>query len=153
MAQQRGVTVQGLVHWALPVNDLEESRRFYTEILGMEDAGPVGPTMRCVRVGEIDVLLCKRTQADESDGSGGAPVHFAFRVTPADFDRAAASMRAWGVPVQRPSGPPGTIKGDVEHRVDGVFVGRSLYFNDPSGNRLELHDPAGRPQYGAPPPA
>lgn len=147
MADQRGVTVQGLVHWALPVNDLEESRRFYTEILGMEDAGPVGPTMRCVCFGDVPVLLCKRGQAGAGEDSG-APVHFAFRVTPEDFDRAAANMRSWGVSVQRPSGPPDTIRGDVEHRTDGVFVGRSLYFNDPSGNRLEIHDPAGRPHFG-----
>ena len=32
MAEQHGVTVQSLVHWALSVNDLEEARRFYTEV-------------------------------------------------------------------------------------------------------------------------
>ena len=35
--QTQGVKVTGLTHWALPVNDLQESRRFYTQILGMED--------------------------------------------------------------------------------------------------------------------
>ena len=58
--QQRGVKVQGIVHWAIPVNDLEESRRFYTEVLGMVDRGPVGPQMRCVRFGETDILLSVR---------------------------------------------------------------------------------------------
>jgi catechol 2,3-dioxygenase-like lactoylglutathione lyase family enzyme len=144
MNEQRGVTVEGLVHWALPVNDLEESRRFYTEILGMADGGPVGPTMRCVRFGATDILLCKRPQPGAADQPRESQVHIAFRVSPQDFDRAAANMRAWGVAVKPPSGPAETIKGDVEHRTDGVFIGRSLYFNDPSGNRLELHDPARR---------
>jgi catechol 2,3-dioxygenase-like lactoylglutathione lyase family enzyme len=141
MIEQRGVKVQGLVHWAIPVNDLEESRRFYTEILGMEDQGPVGPEMRCVQFGDIKVLLCRRYEPGAGETARESPVHLAFRVTPEDFDRAAAQMRDWGVQVQRPSGPPDTIQGEVEHRREGVFVGRSLYFDDPSGNRLELHDP------------
>lgn len=144
MVEQRGVNVQGLVHWALQVNDLEESRRFYTDILGMEDGGPVGPTMRCVRFSGIDVLLCQRHEPVAAEHPRESQAHFAFRVSPEDFDRAVANMRAWGVDVRRPSGPPETIQGDVEHREDGVFRGRSFYFNDPSGNHLELHVPTGR---------
>jgi catechol 2,3-dioxygenase-like lactoylglutathione lyase family enzyme len=140
MTERQGVTVQGLVHWAIPVNDLEESARFYTTVLGMADGGPVGPRMHCVQFGDTQVLLCRRPEAAQSH----EPIHIAFRVDEADFDRAAKHMREWGVDVQRPSGPPETIRGDVEHRGDGTFVGRSLYFNDPSGNRLELHDPAPR---------
>jgi len=134
--------VQGLVHWAISVNDLDESTRFYTDVLGMQDGGPVGPRMHCVTFGDTQVLLCRRDEAIDPDAPRNGSVHFAFRVSPQDFDRAAAHMREWGVNVQRPNGPPDTIKGDVEHRGDGTFVGRSLYFNDPSGNHLEIHDPA-----------
>ena len=73
MADQRGVKVQGLVHWALSVNDLQESRRFYTELLGMEDEGSVGPTMWCVRFGDIPVLLCKRSEPAPTDGPRESP--------------------------------------------------------------------------------
>jgi len=144
MAERQGVTVKGLVHWAIPVNDLEESRRFYTEVLGMEDGGPVGDRMRCVRFDGTEVLLCRRDQPDDPNAARNGSTHIAFLVDKDDFDRAAMHMREWGVDVQRPSGPPATINGDVEHRGEGTFVGRSLYFNDPSGNRLEIHDPAPR---------
>ncbi len=36
------VNVAGLVHFSLPVNDVEESLRFYTHVLGMRYRGPVG---------------------------------------------------------------------------------------------------------------
>src|SRR4051794_24679131 len=36
------VDVQSLVHFSLPVNDLEESLKFYTEVLGMTYRGKVG---------------------------------------------------------------------------------------------------------------
>jgi len=141
MAEGRGVKVKGLVHWAIPVNDLEESRRFYTEVLGMEDRGPVGSDMRCVQFADTKVLLCRRDEPAPVNGPRESPQHLAFLVSTEDFDRAATNMRSWGVAVQRPSGPPDTMRGDAEYRRQGVFVGRSLYFNDPSGNRLEIHDP------------
>ncbi|HZT07419.1 MAG TPA: VOC family protein [Chloroflexota bacterium] len=145
MARQNGVTVQGLIHWAIPVNDLADSIRFYTQVLGMEDGGPVGDRMHCVRFAGTDVLLCRLDSPQDPRGPRNGSVHIAFRVAPEDFDNAAAHMREWGVDVQRPTGPPATIRGDVEHRAAGTFVGRSLYFNDPSGNRLEIHDPAAAP--------
>jgi catechol 2,3-dioxygenase-like lactoylglutathione lyase family enzyme len=144
MNERQGVTVQGVIHWAIPVNDLDESARFYTTVLGMEDAGPVGPRMHCVKFGGAEVLLCRHENRAEGSQDSSGSIHIAFRVEPADFDRAAAHMREWGVDVRRPSGTPDTIKGDVEHRGEGTYVGRSLYFNDPSGNRLEIHDPAPR---------
>ncbi len=147
MTDNAGVTVQGLVHWAIGVNDLEESRRFYTQVLGMQDGGPVGGGMHCVCFGDTKVLLCRKETPDANPQRNGS-VHLAFRVTTEDFDRAAGHMREWGVDVVAPSGPPGTIQGDVEHREEGVFVGRSLYFHDPSGNRLEIHEPHGAPRLG-----
>ena len=141
MTEQRGVKVKGLVHWSLQVNDLEESRRFYTEVLGMEDRGPVGPGMRCVQFGDIKVLLCKLGEPKNPERAQESQAHVAFLVSNEDLERAAANLSSWGVAVQTPSGPPETIKGVVEYRRDGVFIGRSLYFDDPSGNRLELHNP------------
>ncbi len=142
MSEQRGVKVQGLTHWAIPVNDLEESRRFYTEILGMEDRGPVGPVMHCVGFGDTNILLSVRPtpvpRVEDRDGL----THIAFRVRGEDMDRAIAGLRAWGVQVT-PEFDGGTAerRGDVEIRRVGVFTGRSLYFLDPSGNQLELNDP------------
>ena len=144
MGEARGVKVTGLVHWAIPADDLEESRRFYTEVLGMDDQGPVGPTMRCVQFADTKVLLCRRQEPPP--GGFREHIHLAFQVSPEDFERAVTHLRDWGVAVQRPSGDPEHIRGDVEYRREGVFVGRSLYFNDPAGNRLELHQPGFPPE-------
>src|SRR3982750_3809933 len=97
--QQRGVKVKGLVHWAIPVNDLEESRRFYTEVLGMEDGGPVGARMRCVRFAETEVLPCRRDEPEDPAAERNGSTHIAFLVGKEDFDRAATHMREWGVDV------------------------------------------------------
>jgi catechol 2,3-dioxygenase-like lactoylglutathione lyase family enzyme len=138
--QKQGVKVQGLVHWAIPVNDLEESRRFYTEVLGMEDRGPVGPLMRCVGFGDTQILLSVRPEPLPKDIKRDGETHISFRVSTEDFERAAAHMREWGVEVRPDIAHQEHLKGDVEYRRQGVFVGRSLYFLDPSGNRLEVFD-------------
>ncbi len=140
MIARRGVKVTGLTHWSIRVNDLEESRRFYTEILGMEDGGPVGDHFHCVRFGDTNLLL---TLVPESMRVSYRPedrTHFAFRVSEEDFDRAAHHAREWGVTVV-PEAAINALDGDVEIRRRGVFVGRSFYLLDPSGNRIELYSP------------
>ena len=34
--------VDNVVHWSIPVNDLEESERFYQDVLGLEYRGRLG---------------------------------------------------------------------------------------------------------------
>ncbi|HLH21242.1 MAG TPA: VOC family protein [Chloroflexota bacterium] len=140
MSEQRGVKITGLAHWAIRVNDLEESRRFYTEILGMEDRGPVGDHFHCVRFGDMDLLLTLQPEGLKVRRQREDRTHIALRLSDEDFDRAAQHMREWGVTVV-PEEALNELQGDVEIRRRGVFVGRSLYILDPSGNRLELYSP------------
>jgi len=130
------VGAKGLVHFSLPVNDLEESLKFYTDVLGMTFRGKVGPNGRCVvtQDGEVNVILVERQEKrpfDEPHHQNGALCHQAFQVSSADFDAALESFPEHGV----------KIDGEVEWRKTGTFNGRSLYFFDPSGNRLEINDP------------
>jgi catechol 2,3-dioxygenase-like lactoylglutathione lyase family enzyme len=145
MAQQRGVKVTGLVHWAIRVNDLEESRRFYTEVLGMEDGGPVGDHFHCVRFGDTNLLLTQQPEGLRVSYNPADRTHIAFRVSEEDFERAARHAREWGVTVV-PEAAIGPLDGDVEIRRRGVFVGRSFYMLDPSGNRIELYSPTLPPE-------
>ncbi|HZR99108.1 MAG TPA: VOC family protein [Chloroflexota bacterium] len=140
MSEQRGVKITGLAHWAIRVNDLEESRRFYTEILGMEDRGPVGEHFHCVRFGDMDLLLTLQPEELKVRRDRRDRTHIALRLSDEDFDRAARHMREWGVEVV-PEEALNELQGDVEIRRRGVFVGRSFYILDPSGNRLELYSP------------
>ena len=34
--------IDGVTHWSIPVNDLEESERFYRDLLGLEYRGRLG---------------------------------------------------------------------------------------------------------------
>ena len=36
------VAIEGITHWAIPVNDMEESVKFYGDILGLENRGQLG---------------------------------------------------------------------------------------------------------------
>jgi len=128
------VNAVGLVHFSLPANDVEESLRFYTDILGMNFRGNVGPNGRCVVAGDVNVILVGREKprpTDEMHQQNGSLCHQAFTVSSEDFDRALESFMEHGV----------RIDGEVEWRKTGTFNGRSLYFFDPTGNRLEINDP------------
>ena len=44
--------VEGVTHWSIPVNDLEQSEKFYGELLGLEHKGRLGnATMSCFTAG------------------------------------------------------------------------------------------------------
>ena len=112
----------GICELTLQTSDLETLERFYLE-LGLEPltretdrvwlaAGPRS------RLG----IWCpgEREHGDE----GGRHVHFALSVDDAGIERALATLRSAGTEVEGP----------IEH--DGGD--RSIYFDDPAGNRVEL---------------
>jgi catechol 2,3-dioxygenase-like lactoylglutathione lyase family enzyme len=126
----------GLVHFSIPANDVDESLRFYTEILGMQFRGNVGANGRCVTCGDVNLILVGREAprpVDEPLELNGALCHQAFYVASEEFDRAVDGLKEQGVPFD--------TERDVEYRKTGTFTGRSFYFYDPTGNRLELNDP------------
>jgi catechol 2,3-dioxygenase-like lactoylglutathione lyase family enzyme len=142
-----GVHVQRVLHWALPVNDLEESKRFYTEVLGMRYRDNLGPHIACMAFGEdppTNVLLCRRPAAHQTAEEEAGPAHYAFVVSPEDFDLAVEHLRTWTtgrvVQPETPNRPGHWREGDVEYRRVKFFQGRSLYMLDPSGNTIEVCD-------------
>ena len=53
--------IEGVTHWSIPVNDLEESERFYGDLLGLTPMGRLGNSvMSCFNVGDHNILLCQR---------------------------------------------------------------------------------------------
>ena len=58
------IKVEGVTHWSIPVNDLEESEKFYGDLLGLKPLGRLGNgVMSCYNVGDHNILLCEREQA------------------------------------------------------------------------------------------
>jgi glyoxylase I family protein len=112
----------GVHHVSINVTDAAESVDFYTRVLGLSERTdrPDFPFAGAwLDVGDQQVHLL---EVDVPDDKGQ---HFAIRV--ADLAAAVASLRALGVTITDPSP-----------------VGSSLqsFLHDPSGNRIELHQPA-----------
>lgn len=128
--------LEGVTHWSIPVNNLEEAEEFYREVLGMEYRGRIHHgTMACLSLGSHSILLCERKEPIFRTVEQDNHLHHAFTVSPSMFEQACKVFRALGVPVNEPIG----------YLEKGFFTGRHLYFLDPSGNRLELRDPTWKP--------
>lgn len=131
-----------LDHVTIPVLDLEAARRFYCDVLGgihlmTIDAEALRRFGRPEApddgdgVFHVAVLLGGVTRVDLFLQRAGQPglvqghPHLAFRVPPGDMRRWQERLEARGVPTEGPLqlGFPGQA---------------SLYFNDPSGNHLEI---------------
>jgi catechol 2,3-dioxygenase-like lactoylglutathione lyase family enzyme len=111
----------GFSHLTIPCKDLEQSRRFFTEVLGGEIAHP-GPKLE-VRIGGTLVTF--------SPASGGWTArdseypHYAFFIEPEDFLPMKARLESYGVPTTEP-----WTRDDVK---------ALMYFRDPSGNLFEMY--------------
>ena len=128
--------VDNVVHWSIPVNDLEESERFYQDVLGLEYRGRLGNSkMACFTVGAHSILLCQRTDPVVRTTQQDNRLHHSFEVSPEMFDAACTLFHARGIRVSEP----------IVYRAHGFFLGREMYFLDPSGNMLELCDPTWKP--------
>lgn len=123
--------VEGVVHWSIPVNDLEESEKFYGELLGLEAKGRLGGAkMSCFKAGDHNILLCARKEPVVRTPEQDNRLHHAFTVSPEMWVKGCKVLREKGVKVA-----------EIVYRERGHFTGRELYIFDPSGNMLELCDP------------
>lgn len=131
-----------LDHVTLPVHDLDLARRFYCEVLGAAHFMTVDEKL-FARIGRpfppnggemayhVSVYLDGKTRVELFLQRAGQPgpalghPHYAFRATPRTIKTWKERLTARGIPVEGPLniGLPGQA---------------SLYFNDPSGNRLEI---------------
>jgi len=125
------VKTRGVVHFSLPVTDLERSAKFYSELLGMKIVQKT-PRMVFLKCGGDFLILAKGNMPVKYDSPEDTPVHHAFKVAPEDFEPAMEFLKRQGVKLF-----------NFEDRRDGVFYGRQVYFLDPDGNKLEIHDPQG----------
>ena len=135
------IKIEGVSHWSIPVNDLDESERFYEDVLGLENAGRLpGGRMACFRVDGNNILLCQRSEPLFGRATQDAPLHHSFTVEPSSFEEGCRLLLEKGVHVE-----------SLVYRERGYFTGRELYFHDPSGNRLELRDATWVPGMPKPP--
>ena len=122
-------TVYGYSHVAISVNDLDEARAFYCDVLGFEvlprpDFGFPGLWLR---VGALQLHLAV---ADEPVSAGPGFPHFALYVPTDEFDATIDAVRNAGV----------KMLGEPSSRVDFGTRVHAAFIADPSGNVIELTD-------------
>lgn len=122
------IKTQGVVHFTIPVTDLERGAKFYSELLGMRILRK-NPHMVFLKCGNDYLVLGKSKTPIRFNAEDETTIHHAFKVAPEDFDRFVEFLKQKGVEILY-----------QEDRQDGTFQGRSAYFHDPDGNALEIHD-------------
>ena len=122
------IQIKGVAHFSIAVSDLEKSRKFYTETLGLtllNDASAYGLVF--LRAGDDHVVLARSDAPLRRNDADSRRAHHAFKVDAAQYDEAKAFLASSGVEIF-----------DEEDRKKGVFVGRQFYFHDPDGSVIEL---------------
>lgn len=115
-----------LNHTIVHSRDKRAGAAYLTEILGLPEPTSFGP-FRVVRVAngvDLDFM--------DADPATIVPQHYAFLVSDDEFDAAFARITARGQEYW--ADPGGSRPGEINTH-DG---GRGVYFDDPSGHRMEL---------------
>ncbi len=149
--QQALAAIERVGHVALYVSDLERSRRFYEDVLGMYHSEThlpqEHPTNALLRItlcfmsfGERhhDLVLVQEfdTQGHPVPVENHGVMHVAFALRPDQTTPAFAErLKARGVPI---------FYGPVKHKVgpdgDGAWGGNyAVYFHDPDGHLIEVY--------------
>ncbi len=118
-----------LDHLILSVNDREESVRFFTEILGLEDEGERGPFVQIRVSPDLAILLAPFG----TEGNG----HLAFALSKTEFDTTFERIRKAGLEYGDAFDQASNMKGPG--KAEGAHgETRSLYLLDPNRHLIEL---------------
>lgn len=122
------VTVSGYSHVALAVGDVDEARRFYCGLLGLEELPRPQFSVPglWLRVGDLQLHL---VSLDAVEPPGPAH-HFALHVPTDAFHDTVDALKAAGVP----------FRGEPSQRVDFGTTVWATTMTDPWGNAIELTD-------------
>ncbi|HEX9879936.1 MAG TPA: VOC family protein [Candidatus Binatia bacterium] len=114
-------------HTSIPVRDLEEAKRFYSEVLGGENVRDLALGFAEVTLGGATIGLSQ--QKSGWTGRDAEYPHYAFTMDPDDFYPFIKNLKAHGVPTHEPW---------TRHGIEAL-----MYFRDPSGNLMEIYCPKG----------
>ena len=122
------IKTHGVLHFTIPVKDLDRSEQFYKEILGMQSVRR-NNHMVFMQAADDNFVLTYSEKPIDPNPDNRHEIHSAFRVTPDEYDRAKTFLAEKGIPI---------IK--EEDRQSGTFQGRSAYLHDPDRNVIEIID-------------
>ena len=117
---------KGLVHFTIPVSNLDRSEKFYTEIMGFKKVRR-NEHMVFMRSGkDLFVLTHSETPINPNPGDDNA-IHTAFLVDGTEYKTSLEFLQSKGIKIIQD-----------EERRKGTFHGYSAYFHDPDRNVLEI---------------
>lgn len=116
------------------VNDVDEAVAFYTNHLGFELLSNAAPAFADVSRGDLRLLL------SGPSSSAGRPMPDGRRPEPGGWNRIEFVVDDIGTEVERLRGAGMHFRNDI---VTGPG-GKQIVFDDPSGNPIELFQPAER---------
>jgi catechol 2,3-dioxygenase-like lactoylglutathione lyase family enzyme len=122
------IKTHGVLHFTIPVKDLDRSEKFYSEILGMQRVRR-NDHMVFMCSGDDNFVLTFSEKPIDPNPEDAHDIHSAFRVTAEEYDRAKKFLAEKGIPIVK-----------EEDRRKGTFQGRSAYFHDPDRNVIEIMD-------------
>ena len=124
------VAIKSMVHFSIPVSDVERSTRFYTDIVGCRHLATVAQgTMAFLDAAGTCLILVKRDPPINPRLEDHGGVHHSFGIAHDEYPAALDHLRANGVAI--------TYEGD---RQGGIVNGPRAYFHDPDGTVLEFID-------------
>ncbi len=114
-----------LNHTIVHARDQRASADFYSEIFGFAKPRPFGPFLDVETDNEVTLAILETEDEIQAQ-------HYAFLVSEKEFDAIFGRVKArgldyWADPHQEDKG-----------RINTLFGGRGVYFEDPSGNVLEI---------------
>ena len=112
--------ITGINHLTFSVRDIDRSFRFYVETLGLK---PLARWRRGAYLLAGDLWLCLALDERTRPSALAEYSHIAFGVSGPRFDDMVERIRASGATIWQ----------------DNRSEGRSLYFLDPDGHKLEIH--------------
>ena len=114
-----------LNHTIVHARDQRASADFYAEVFGFARPKPFGPFLDVETDNEVTLAILGTDEEIQAQ-------HYAFLVGDAEFDAIFARVQARGLDYW--ADPGQTRKGEINR----LFGGRGVYFEDPSGNLLEI---------------
>jgi catechol 2,3-dioxygenase len=119
--------LDGIDHVALNVRDVDQSVRWYCDVLGLERryADAWGSHPAVVGIGTTSLALFPVEGPNPRPRPGRDVLtmrHVAFRASRRNFEQALAALQARGITPE----------------IQDHQISRSLYFNDPDGHEIEI---------------
>src|ERR1700741_1095966 len=89
---------EGVLHFTIPVKDLDRSEKFYTEILGLEKMRR-NRHMVFMRSGSDAFVLTYSENPIDPNRGDAHDIHHAFRVTSEEYERAKVFLAEKGIKI------------------------------------------------------